>query len=233
MRIAYFSDLHLEFRTNGYSAIPPDHFHLWGSVTLPKTIDADIVVVAGDHHPEEWVRESTLKAMEQAWGVPVLFVPGNHDHYYTAFPEDCGTIVNYQGVRIALSTLWTHLTPVDEIAKMQMNDFHCIKGITVAKWNEMNAAAIEFLAGSDADVIVTHHAPSLQSIGPKWQGHFLNPFFANNLDFSMFPNTKLWIHGHMHSPMDYAQDGIRVLAHPWGYPGENPISSLCVNVVEI
>lgn len=214
------SDLHLEFRNHGTPKIPPEHFHLWGDVCLPKSIDADVVVIAGDHHPHEQVREYTLKAMEQAWGVPVIFTPGNHDYYHGTFPTSCGTTVDHQGVRFALSTLWTHLTPMDEINKMEMNDFRCIKGITVAKWNEMNRASVEFLAESNADVIVTHHAPSFQSISPQWQGHFLNPFFANNLDFSLFPITKLFLHGHVHNEFDYIQGDIRVVCNPWGYPHE-------------
>ena len=68
MKIASYSDLHLEFK------------HDWN---LPTTLDADIILLAGeiilfnDFIP--------LKRLMKNWEKPVLFVPGNHE-YYTDIP---------------------------------------------------------------------------------------------------------------------------------------------------
>ena len=201
---------------NGYPAAG------YNTITTNALVKATMTPVyeAGDHHPNKSIRDATIKTMEANWGIPVLFVEGNHDYYSSAFPVDCGRVVDVMGVRFALATLWTNLSPVDEMFKRNMNDFRCIKDTTVAKWNDMNRLSIEFLEKSGADVIVTHHAPSFQSVSPRWKNHFLNHFFANNLDLSLFPNAKIWFHGHVHDEFDYVQDGIRVLVNPWAYPNE-------------
>jgi predicted phosphodiesterase len=67
MRIRVLSDLHLEF----------------GAIELPPA-QADVVVLAGDiglgDRGLEWGRKTFL-------GVPVLYVPGNHEYYGNALPR--------------------------------------------------------------------------------------------------------------------------------------------------
>jgi Icc-related predicted phosphoesterase len=79
---------------------------------------------------------------------------------------------------------------------------------------------------TDIDIVVTHHAPSQQSITPYWleHGKHLNPAFAGNSDDII--NTlkpKFWIHGHMHNFLRYWHDGIvggtQVICSPRGYGG--------------
>jgi len=82
------------------------------------------------------------------------------------------------------------------------------------------------LQQTDIDIVITHHAPSQQSITPYWleHGQLLNPGFAGNSDDiikALAP--KYWIHGHMHSFIRYWHDGkvggTQVLCNPRGYGG--------------
>lgn len=71
-------------------------------------------------------------------------------------------------------------------------------------------------------VVVTHHAPSPESIPAAFEGDAFNPAFASDMR-RFIPETgaKLWVHGHLHSPSDYMVGDTRVLANPRGYPTES------------
>lgn len=73
-------------------------------------------------------------------------------------------------------------------------------------------------------VVVTHHAPSFQSVSDKyrtvnaWNTNFGfasydEEFILNNSEIS------LWIHGHMHDAFDYNIGSTRVVCNPRGYVG--------------
>jgi Icc-related predicted phosphoesterase len=67
-------------------------------------------------------------------------------------------------------------------------------------------------------VIVTHHAPSSQSVHPRYARDLLTPAFASNLENLMgCDRAALWVHGHMHDPFDYEIYGTRVVCNPRGY----------------
>jgi Icc-related predicted phosphoesterase len=70
-------------------------------------------------------------------------------------------------------------------------------------------------------IIVTHHAPSLQSEQPGYKGGKLSPSFASNLnDLVEMSGVPLWIHGHTHFNVDYHLGSTRVLSNQRGYPKE-------------
>ena len=68
-------------------------------------------------------------------------------------------------------------------------------------------------------VVVTHHAPSLRSINPRFADSPLNPCFVSDAEHLIVGGrAALWIHGHMHDGSDYVVDGgTRVLCNPRGY----------------
>ena len=68
-------------------------------------------------------------------------------------------------------------------------------------------------------VVVTHHAPSEQSIAPMYKADKTTPAFASNLERFILnhPNIVLWCHGHIHSRSDYFIDKCRVICNPRGY----------------
>ncbi|MBX9592076.1 MAG: metallophosphoesterase [Hyphomonadaceae bacterium] len=65
-------------------------------------------------------------------------------------------------------------------------------------------------------IVVTHHAPSRQSVQPRYRDDLLTAAFASDLD-DLVTRATLWVHGHLHAPVDYRLGGCRVVANPRGY----------------
>jgi calcineurin-like phosphoesterase family protein len=70
-------------------------------------------------------------------------------------------------------------------------------------------------------VVVTHFAPSPQSIHPRFAGSPLNACFVSDLEARIARwQPSLWLHGHVHDSFDYRIGATRVVANPRGYaPG--------------
>ena len=73
MRIAYASDLHLEFDS---------------SLTLTGLSTADVLVLAGDVDTMPEYYTEFLRKLRLAYAGPVIFVLGNHEYYNGIFPDD-------------------------------------------------------------------------------------------------------------------------------------------------
>ena len=91
------------------------------------------------------------------------------------------------------------------------------------RWLEARLA--EPFAGET--VVVTHFAPTLRSIAPRFAGSPLNACFVSDLEALVAGSgVTLWIHGHTHDSFDYRVAGTRVVANPRGYVrngiAENP-----------
>lgn len=75
-------------------------------------------------------------------------------------------------------------------------------------------------------VVVTHHAPLLQSIDPMYRNSSINGAFASNLEPLFYEYAPdLIIHGHTHTSFDYvikSKNGknMRVVANPRGYANQ-------------
>ena len=209
--------------------------------------ERDMLIVAGDTAEGDrahfWLNEQAVKGYD----TPVVQVMGNHeyyghdidwvDEYYQYDSKNLYTlqceVFEHMGVRIAGCTLWTDFSGYDAWEKSQvsdmMADFRCIKkrgnvftpdisaGINMQHRNWL-------LQQKDIDIVVTHHAPTWQSVTPYWQEHgkLLNPGFAGMSDDIIDAlKPKYWIHGHMHSFMRYWHDGrvggTQILCNPRGY----------------
>lgn len=70
-------------------------------------------------------------------------------------------------------------------------------------------------------VVITHHAPRLESVHARYRADWLSPAFASHLDNSFFEVPVLWIHGHTHDSADYMVGNCRVISNPRGYPKWN------------
>jgi Icc-related predicted phosphoesterase len=70
-------------------------------------------------------------------------------------------------------------------------------------------------------VVVTHFAPSLRSIHPRFEGSPINACFVSDLERHILRwQPALWLHGHTHDSFDYCIGQTHVLANPRGYaPG--------------
>lgn len=236
MQFALASDTHNEFY--GIGNIPD----------LPKTT-AEYLVLAGDiettkSHDNDWW-DRTCAGYKN-----VFYIPGNHEYYGTYFSDypimyypdnviPCGfhqnsALVHIDGVNILLGTMWSDLSdPMAEIyAKDQMNDYRKVKYSRDRYWfnpadtTDQYQKFIATLKNVKPDVVITHHAPSAQSLNPRYAMYRdLNKAYYSPVDMS---GVKLWMHGHTHYPVDYIQDDCRVVSNPAGYPGEIPGFSMKV-----
>jgi len=184
----------------------------------------------------------------------VIYVGGNHEAYkgsiarsfdYLNYLADeirstpnagClhvleNQIVEIGGIRFIGTTKWTPLDTSSDLREVSnMSDMHVIAEWTTPKWQYAYKVARSFLETTlntpfDGEtVVVTHHAPSFQSVIDEYRDSDSNGLFASNEDDLMLDHAPtLWIHGHMHSSIDYvvtSRDGVectRVVCNPYGY----------------
>lgn len=153
------------------------------------------------------------------------------------------------GVRFLGSTLWSNFRLFDNQAQRQeaialaqrlVHDFSRIRlgEDSEARFSPIDAAARfgRHAAWLDRQldaphpgptVVVTHHAPSRQSIHPRFIGSPLNACFVSDAEYLLRGRrAALWIHGHTHDSFDYRVQGTRVLCNARGYAkqgvNENP-----------
>jgi hypothetical protein len=77
-------------------------------------------------------------------------------------------------------------------------------------------------------VVVTHFAPSLRSADPRYGVVPGSAGFCNSLE-DLLPHASLWLHGHLHCPVNYRVQGenagryfdCQVRANPLGYAHKN------------
>ena len=160
--------------------------------------------------------------------------------------------VEIEGVVFLGATLWTDFRLNGDVvlaevtARTGMTDFRRIRvtpsyrRFRPVDARRFHAQSVEWLEQQTAQargrkiVVVTHHAPSPQSIPQRFRNDPLNPAFASNLEsFVVASNAALWIHGHIHQHSDYVIGSTRVMANPRGYPNELQIGFNSSLVVEI
>jgi len=140
-------------------------------------------------------------------------------------------------VTIIGTTLWTDMDRGNPLAmlcaKDQIQDFRLIKKDEKRKLLPQDVVElfhknVKFIAESldnkttDKVIVMTHHAPSYQSVTERYRNDPLNPAFCSNLDdFIYYNNINLWIHGHVHSSHDYYIGNTRIVCNPRGYGMEN------------
>ena len=155
---------------------------------------------------------------------------------------DPGT-VRIEGVRWIGATLWTDFAldgKANEVgahlrASRSINDFSGMiryrdRDFTTGdsvRYHRTDRAYIErelrrARQAGEQVVVVTHHAPSPRSVRPWFRGDPLNPAFASDLDRLIKRyQPSLWIHGHMHDPVNERLGETRIVANPAGYAHEN------------
>lgn len=225
MKLAILSDLHLDINPIQIKTLGVDDEQV------------DLVILAGDLHPDSKVRERFINDLEVLANAPVIFVPGNHD-YWGFTPATKATVaLDHKGMKIAGATLWTKLSPSQWVSYM-MGLRDCAR---IHNWGEVayNAAfktQKRFLMQSKADIIVSHHAPSYSSVADDYIGDALNPCFMSDLDMeivSLEKPPKLWVHGHVHQSHDYMLGNTRVICHPRGYSWEDNFRNYKARIIEV
>jgi predicted phosphodiesterase len=140
------------------------------------------------------------------------------------------------------ATLWTNMKHGDPLVRFDvqrgMSDFHVIKYNNGTAYSKLNPSivmrdhdyalsAIKLHSAEARElnlktVVITHHAPSWNSVATRFLGGNLNYAYYTDLhDFiELNTNINVWFHGHMHDEFDYVVGETRVMCNPRGYPQE-------------
>lgn len=228
MKVAYCSDLHLEFRP----------------ITLTNDGKADVLILAGDIY---LIRRMTYdldsrftEFMDNITGEfeHVIYVAGNHEYYDSSIYDIKklrDAVKMYKNVHVLDTqsitinninfiggTMWTDMNKDDPVLKLQapriMNDFTVIDDFspdyTVSAFKVFN----DYLQShKPVDVVVTHHGPSWGCVSDEFKSSYYNPLYVSDVDVS---DVKFWIYGHLHGGKSFEQDGCQILHNSRGYPSE-------------
>lgn len=181
------------------------------------------MILAGDIHPYHYVRDSIKQDLENYYKIPVIMVRGNHDYWGDTFDDPGVQIYDIQGFKIAACTFWTDIVrdPFAYNKSRGFSDFLYIEGMTLGAWQTRHDEDVATLRKERPDIIVTHHAPSFESVSEQFYGNPYNCFFVSDHDKLIRElQPAVWIHGHVHSTWDYRIGDTSVLCNPLGYPGE-------------
>ena len=154
-------------------------------------------------------------------------------------------MVQIDGTRFIGATLWTDLLlegKANEIGahmrvSREISDFrgaieHQGRDFSTGESVERHRADRAFIEheleeaehAGDRAVVISHHAPSPRSIQDWYEGDPFNCAFASNLDRVIERyQPALWVHGHMHDPVDERLGRTRLVANPAGYAYEGNI----------
>lgn len=240
--LSLMSDLHLDFSRYAPGKVKADVHVLNGDLGEVKNVDP--VLWALHHFPDPTQPVLFVPGNHDFYGgrMPRSLASwrksarGTHVHvlYNDTF--------EFGGVRFLGTPLWSDLASGGVVQQSelmrkvthQISDFSCIfnakgKNWSVADMLKENKKALAFLRKElkrDPEipkVVLTHWAPHLNSVHPKFYGDPLNPYFINHLP-DLVEEPLLWLHGHTHQPADYRvgpdESRGRVIGHPRGYPHE-------------
>ncbi len=242
LRIKYFSDLHLEFLKNLNSK--------WIK-SLIKT-DADVLILAGDiGYPNTKIYSDFLIEINSMFKKTFL-ITGNHEYYSNLSIEENNEIIkkvisnnnltniklllndyeDYNGYRFIGSTLWSKINN----PKYLINDFKCVKDMTVDKYNDLHKESVFFIERNIKEselpvIMITHHLPSNTLNDPKYKSYAeYNQCFSTELDYLIDRPIVAWFYGHTHTPSFTEINGVKMCCNPIGYPDEQAQPNFNVNI---
>lgn len=251
MRIQLVSDLHLEFYPSRDFALAnagADILVLAGDIGLAREFARYetffrrvndsfplVLMVIGNHEHYQHIFGQTADIIGEqldSWGLANVHLLDVHrDPTFW-----------HAGIAFWGSTLWTDCNHGDKATRhtlaRSLNDFRLIRygnGQETSPLTPTNAcqqfdatheALGAFLAkrAPKRVIVITHHAPSFRSVAPQYaHDHEMNGGFASDMDSFIegHPEIELWLHGHMHSSVDYRLDRLgatRIVCNPAGYP---------------
>ncbi|REC62002.1 phosphoesterase [Chryseobacterium pennae] len=235
MRIQIISDLHQEFGRTELCFDNADVIVLAGDVNLgtkgiewiKETIPGKpVIYILGNHEYYKGSYPKTLhKIKDEAEGSNVFVLENS--------------FVDIEGVRFHGTTLWTDFSifgnPVKYgmICQPKMNDYKKIRRdpsyskmrtIDTFKIHQLSKVWLrENLEVSKElkNIVVTHHAPSIQSVPEHYKEDPLTSAYASSLEDVILEYQPLyWIHGHIHTPCRYSIGKTEVICNPHGYIDE-------------
>ena len=204
----------------------PDRYARFFAEEMPKY--QRVLYIMGNHEHYGGVFDDTYDLLKSLMPDNVTVLEKEH--------------VEIDGVIFIGAKLWTDLNNNDPLTAWDlgrnMNDYVTIKKYYTGT-NEcarlrpdvtydQHKLTLDYIdrtvqaAGDKPCVVMTHHAPSRQSIPAKFQHDYkMNGGFASNLDAFIMrrPQIRHWTHGHMHDPCDYRVGDTQLLCNPRGYVG--------------
>lgn len=101
-----------------------------------------------------------------------------------------------------------------------------VRATDYVRWFDTSIKYIDKVCNANPNkriVVLTHHAPSIQSVSEQYKSDIVSAGYASNLENFILdhPNIKLWVHGHIHSISDYTIGECRIVCNPFGYWNEN------------
>lgn len=223
MYITYWSDLHI-FNENDFNRFE----------NSLKFVKPEFLILAGDLIDiKEYHKLINTCSKYSDFTIIVL---GNHEFWGNSYFETIDYVksleknnvkilhndtIEYNGIKFAGTTLFTDITGCEDFYQ-DFNDFKFITDMTFDLWMQEYNKAKDFIINSNADIVITHHAPFLDCVDPKFIGDKYNKFFINDLEhiINKINKTKVWIHGHIHNYFDFTKNGIDVKLSAYGYFGE-------------
>jgi Icc-related predicted phosphoesterase len=108
---------------------------------------------------------------------------------------------------------YKHIQNSDTRQLITANDFEKIHQ-TSKEWLRKSLLAHK----GKTNIVVTHHAPSIQSILEEKKQNPISTAYASNLE-SFIEETQpaFWFHGHIHKNFDYQIEQTRIMTNPHGY----------------
>jgi predicted phosphodiesterase len=244
MKLHVLSDLHLSLAGMDVAETDADLVILAGDIARPdkavawaRQIRKPVIYVAGNHEYYNDHLQGALHELRRHCAGSAVHV----------LEREAWT---FDGVRFLGATLWSDFRVFDDDAAREQSMANAIalirdfQRITVDAERsrpftpqdsqalfDRSSAWLEAQLQQPFDgptVVITHHAPSPQSIHPRFAGSLLNGCFVSDLERLMCADrVRLWIHGHTHNSFDYTVRGTRVVCNPRGYVvqgvGENPV----------
>lgn len=220
--------------------------HLGVQGMTPPTVDADLTILAGDVARPEAAMQWAASLGRPTLYVPGNheFYGGCEPAVRAALAEaaqrhgihllDQKSMI-WGGIRFLGTTLWTDFELFGAELKTMamartgefMRDFQAIRNGDGTTFSPADSAALfeKQYAWLDAQldepwdgptVVITHHAPSMRSVHPRFSDSLISAGFVSDCT-CLLGRADLWIHGHTHDSFDYMARGTRVICNPRGY----------------
>lgn len=234
MKVQVISDLHQEFGITELDFNQADLVILAGDTNIgvkgiawikKQVKQIPVIYILGNHEYYKGSYPKTLNKIREAGKESNIFVLENES-------------LELNGIRFHGATLWTDFSlfgnPVTYgmLCQGKMNDYKMIRrdpsyakmrSIDTFKLHQQSRKWLEesLQMSTSRNVVITHHAPSIQSIPETHKEDYLSAAYASDLEELVLKyQPEYWIHGHIHTPASYNIGKTQVICNQHGYIDE-------------
>jgi len=238
--IAEARSIHKDHHSTKLASTQPSLYHACSEFFKFECAKYDqVFYIMGNH-------EHYHGRFDQTYEVLKNLMPGN----VTLLERE---VCEYNGVMFMGGSLWTDCNKNDPLTfhtlKYSMNDYRVVKNkysdTVYHKLSPEHTAGVhrktveyfKFILSENRGkkfVVATHHGPSWSSVHPKYaHDRHMNGGYVSDLSEMILDNPEIavWVHGHLHDPVDYMIGSTRVLSNPRGYQGHEDTSQFNPNLV--